>query len=501
MKWIANLPLFVILMGISVLSLYVPMAFAIHLEDWLVARTLFYYATVLLIVMAMVAVATSGYVPRNTARSYLVTVFAALVAIPAILALPFDRLVGSITYFQAYFEMLSSLTTTGATLFDDPDMIPAPLHLMRSLAGWLGGFLMLVVALSIFEPLNIGGFEMFVDRVGSQKSAMGFDRADATDRLVRFTRQIFPAYLLVTAVLAFVLLVSGDRSLVAVTHAMAILSTSGISPVGGLQGSTSGYVGEMLMFIFLIFAVSRHSFLQDRDGQALRRLKSDKEIRLMLICLISIPLILFARHWTGALEVSAQSDIRSAISALWGGFFTVLSFLTTTGFESNAWGEARSWSGFGTTGIILAGLAVMGGGIATTAGGIKLLRVYALFKHGQREIERLTHPRSVGGSPGHARTMRREGAYVAWVFLMLFTLSIAVIALGLSLSGLGFEDSLIFAVAALSTTGPLAQIASDSGMGYGQISDAAKAILAMAMVLGRLEALAVIALFNPNYWR
>lgn len=501
MKWLSTLPLFVILLGIAVLSMYVPMLFAIRLEDWLVARTYFYYTTVLLIVLVMIAVATSGYVPRNTARSYLLTVFAALITIPAILALPFDRLVGSVNFFQAYFEMLSSLTTTGATLFSDPKSLPAPLHLMRALTGWFGGFLMLVVALSIFAPMNIGGFEMFAADQSRKKSSLRFERADAAHRLARYSRQIFPAYTLVTTVLAFVLLVSGDRTLVAVSHAMSILSTSGISPVGGLQGASSGFIGEMLMFLFLIFAVSRHTLLHDRDGQAWANLKNDKEIYLMLGCVIVIPVLLFLRHWTAAFEVEAHNDLSSAVSALWGSIFTVLSFLTTTGFESTAWGEARSWSGLGTTGLILMGLAIMGGGVATTAGGVKLLRIYALYKHGQREIARLSYPNSVGGSSSRARVIRREGAYVAWIFLMLFVLSLAVIALALSLTGLSFQDSLVFAVAGLATTGPVVQVASDSGLGFAGVSDAAKGILCVAMVLGRLEALAVIALLNPNFWR
>ncbi|MCP5072511.1 MAG: TrkH family potassium uptake protein, partial [Rhodobacteraceae bacterium] len=336
---------------------------------------------------------------------------------------------------------------------------------------------------------------------GNQNASTQIVRADAARRLRRFSTQIFPAYTLVTAVLTLVLLVSGDRTLVAVSHAMAILSTSGISPVRDLTVTSSGYVGEVLMFIFLIFAVSRHTLLHDRDGQAFRNLKIDKEINLMLICVTVIPLLLFLRHWTAALEVDAEGDLRTAISALWGGMFTVLSFLTTTGFESAAWGEARSWSGLGTPGMILMGLTIMGGGVATTAGGIKLLRVYALYKHGHREINRLSHPSSVGGSSSRARTIRREGAYVAWIFLMLFVLSLAITALALSLTGMSFEDSMVFAVAGLSTTGPLANVASDSGLSYAGISDSAKAVLCAAMVLGRLEALAVIALLNPNYWR
>lgn len=501
MGWLRSLPLFVVLPGLGISGMYIPMIFAIRLQDWLVARTLFYHTTFLLILLSLVAIAVTGHQPRNTARSYLVTVFAAFILIPAALAVPFDALVPQIGYFGAYFEMLSSLTTTGATLFEDPAVLPAPLHLMRSLAGWFGGFFMLVVAMSIFAPLQIGGFEIFNASRGTARATTQIRTADAAQRLRKYSRQIFPIYLLVTTILALALLVAGDRTLVAVTHAMAVLSTSGISPVGGLEGAASGYVGEVVMIFFFVFAVSRHTFLHSGDGQAVRQLKQDKEINLMLICVILIPLLLFLRHWTAAFDVDASGEADSALAALWGGVFTVLSFLTTTGFESSAWEGARSWSGLGNTGLILMGLSVMGGGIATTAGGIKLLRVYALYKHGEREIGRLNHPSSVAGQSLRVRMIRREGAQVAWVFFMLFLISIAVVTLLFTLTGMNFADALVFAIAGLSTTGPLVQAAGSGFADFAGTSDAVRLIFAAAMVVGRLETLAVIALLNPNYWR
>ncbi len=501
MNWLRSLPLFVQLLAFSVVMMYLPMAFAIRLEDWDVARTFFYYTTFLLILLALVGIAVTGYSSRNNARHYLVTVFAAFLTIPALLAMPFTYLVPSITYFQAYFEMLSCLTTTGATLFDDPTLVPAPLHMMRAIVGWIGGFFILVVAMAIFAPLQIGGFEIFAAGRGTQKTSNQIATADARQRLTRYASQIFPVYVFVTSLLVLCLLIAGDRTLVAVSHAMSIISTSGISPVGGLQGASSGYAGEALMFLFLFFAVSRHTFFFSTDKEVVQNLKLDKEVNLVLLCVTVIPALLFIRHWTAAFEVSTSVEAPSAIAALWGAMFTVLSFLTTTGFESASWEGARSWSGLGTTGIILMGLSIMGGGIATTAGGVKLLRVYALYKHGQREIDRLSHPNSVAGSSLRVRMIRREGAQIAWIFLMLFVLSLALVALALSATGISFSDSLLFATAGLSNTGPLANAAGESFTGYANISDTGKVILCVAMVLGRLEALAVIAVLNPNYWR
>ncbi|MEM6620086.1 MAG: potassium transporter TrkG [Pseudomonadota bacterium] len=501
LRWLRDLPLFVALLALGIAAMYIPMAYAVRLEDWLVARTLFYHTTFLLIIVTLVGIAVSGRPVRNTARTYLVTVFGAFILIPAALALPVDYLMEDISFLQAYFEMLSCFTTTGATLFADPEVVPAPLHLLRAITGWFGGFFMLVIALSIFAPLQIGGFEIFNAARGTSKSTTQIASADGRDRLRRYSAQIFPAYLGVTALLSLGLLVSGDRMLVAVTHAMAILSTSGISPVGGLGGTQSGYLGEAFMLVFFVFAMSRHTFVRDADGAAWRALKDDKELNLALIAVLVIPALLFMRHFSAAYDPSTLETTGNAWSALWGGVFTVASFLTTTGFESQAWGGARDWSGLGTTGLILMGLAVMGGGIATTAGGIKLLRIYALYKHGQREVTRLSHPNSVAGQSLRVRLIRREGAQVAWVFFMLFVVSIAATALALSLTGMNFTDSFVFAIAGLSTTGPLVPAAGTGFIDYGSISDTAKGIFCIAMVLGRLETLAVIAVLNPNYWR
>ena len=119
----------------------------------------------------------------------------------------------------------------------------------------------------------------------------------------------------------------------------------------------------------------------------------------------------------------------------------------------------------------------------------------------QREMERLIHPHSVGGAGMRARKLRSEGAHVAWVFFMLFAMSIAVIVAALTLVGIGFDPALILTIAALSTTGPLAQFAGEAPVRFAELGYDAKVILGCAMVLGRVEALAVLALLAPGQWR
>ncbi len=500
---ILDLPFFVLLMGIGAASMYVPAAQAAVTGQFEVMRAFFNSANLLLVLTSMIALATANRAPENMARNHLLALFATFALLPAMLAIPFVISVPDTGFLDAYVEMVSSITTTGATLYA-PERLPDAVHLWRAQVGWMGGFFVWVTAVAILAPMNLGGFEVVAPEATGRGAVRATGEIWATDgahRLRRFSLRLFPIYAGLTAVLWVALLMAGERPLVAVSHAMSVLATSGISPVGGLEGGASGFAGEAVIFLFLFFAVSRQTFSAERLGEGLRRLLTDPEFRLGLLIIGLVPLVLFARHWLGAMEVSAGQNLASALKALWGGVFTVASFLTTTGFESAAWDQARGWSGLETPGTILIGLALIGGGVATTAGGVKLLRVYALYKHGMREMERLVQPSSVGGAGRGARRLRRQGAYMAWMFFMLFALSLSAITAAFSMTGLDFEQSTVLATAALSTTGPLAAVGGGAPISYAALSEPAKGILAAAMVLGRLETLAIIALLNPDFWR
>ena len=268
-----------------------------------------------------------------------------------------------------------------------------------------------------------------------------------------------------------------------------------------MENASAGRLGEVIIAVFLIFALSRRTFSTGILGEATEDMRQDPELRLALATVLIVSLGLFLRHYLAASQIDDTVGLSSALRALWGTFFTALSFLTTTGFTSADWITARGWSGIEAPGLLLMGLARMGGGVATTAGGVKLLRIYVLLKHGEREIGRLVFPSSVGGSGRFSRTLRREGAYIAWIVFMLLGVSLAVVMLALAAAGADFEAALILTLAALTNTGPLANYAAIDPIAYATLSDAAKYILMLAMVVGRLETLVIVALLNPAFWR
>lgn len=501
---LTRVPFFVLLMGIGSAAMLVPMAHALVNQNRATAQAFFLGFILGGMLTLLVGLATRGYRPRSIARSHLTALLAAFTLLPLLFALPFHGAIKTITFLDAWFEMLSSFTTTGATLFDNPARLDTTLHLWRALVGWLGGLLVWVMAVSILAPLNLGGFEVRTGVVATGRmrdEGPGGRYGDASDRLARLGFRLVPIYAGLTLVLWTLLVLAGERGFVAACHAMSTLATSGISPIGGVDRSAAGIGTEMVIFVFMAFAVSRLTFsrgLMAHDGG---RLIDDPEVRMGAVFLVSVTAVLVLRHFVAAVEFSADGGLGAGLAAFWGALFTVMSFMTTTGFESRHWLGATDWSGLETPGLVLVGLALIGGGVATTAGGVKLLRVYALYKHGVRELERLVHPSSVGGSGAEERRIRRQGAFISWIFFMLFALSITVVMLLLSLTGVQFETAMVLAVAAISTTGPLAQLAAESPISYAGIPEPAQLVLMAAMVLGRLETLALIALFNPEFWR
>ncbi|RYH03617.1 TrkH family potassium uptake protein [Salipiger sp. IMCC34102] len=505
MTWLRSLPFFVLLMGIGSLAMLIPAFHAAAVGATPQMQTFFYASLLSTTLTLLAALATAGTHPRNATLSQLGTLVLAFGALPVLFAVPFQEAASNIRFVDAWFEMVSSFTTTGATLYDRAGRLPPSVHLWRATVGWLGGLLTWVVAVAIFAPMNLGGFEVRAAGGSTRSTIAGFSQkglvARMQDRLARHTLTLTPIYVGLTFILWLGLVVLGEVPTIALCHAMSTLSTSGISPINGVYYAVSGFWGEVLIFLFFAFAISRLTFSRGMFGDSDARLVRDPEVHMALLLISGTTMMLFARHWLGSIEEGTASGLPDLFASLWGSIFTVTSFLTTTGFESRYWDGAAEWSGLETPGLFLVGLALIGGGAATTAGGVKLLRVYALFRHSEREVQRLLHPSSVGGGGREARMIRKQGAYVSWVFFMLFALSIAATMILVSMTGVQFEVSMVLTVASLSTTGPLAVVAAESPISYAGIPDAAKAILAGAMVLGRLETLALIALFNPEIWR
>ncbi len=438
------------------------------------------------------------------------TLLAILALCPLAAAAPVAAAAPALAFEAAYFEMVSMITTTGATVFDRLGETSGAIRLWRVLVAGFGGFIALVMAWALLAPRSLGGFEVRGDQgrsaaigrlAGDPVWAGGRPVEAAGDRLSAAIRSVAPVYAGLIAALSLIFSALGHAPMQAFAGAVGLMSTSGVRVTDGPAFATSGFAGEAVAAVALILAVTRHTYGgTGRPPFEFGAMRTDPELRLLAAVVLTVTIWFHLRHWLGALDLAAGAEQGDAFRAFWGALFTTLSFATTTGYHSADWEAARAWSGLGNPALILLGLAIMGGGVATTAGGVKLLRAYALYRHGARELERLVRPSSIQGAKEGRRGLRREGAQIAWVFVMLFIIALAFAMLGVSLTGLAFEPGLAASVAAITNTGPLFPTMT-GGSWLTSLKPEARGVLVVAMIVGRVEILALIAMMNAESWR
>lgn len=507
LRRILDLPLLVLLLGMAGFAMLLPAIHAFAMRDHGLARSFVYMALLVLTLAAFLGLARANSRPRNIARNHLVALALAYLILPPIFALPLvQRAAGGAAFGAAWFEMISAFTTTGATVFQ-ADLLKPSVHLWRAQVGWMGGFFGLVMAFAVLAPLNLGGIEVVSGRMPGRASAATAQItrvADPVERMRRFASNLLPIYGGLTLLAWLGLMMAGEDSLVALCHAMSTLSTSGITPLVNFADAQAGAAGEMVLALFLTLAISRKLLLRLMGESHDNRLWRDDEVRLAMVLVLGVSAALFLWHLIGAASLGQAADLRAIGAALWGLFFTCFSFLTTTGFVSTHWAPTNLWSGLPATDMVLWSLAIVGGGVATTAGGVKLLRVLALLRYGEQELDRVVHPNSVPrrvDSGGLSRAAALQGTTMAWVFFMTFGLSIAAFAALLTLAGQSFDAALVLTLASLTTTGPLTDQSAGIVLELAAMDGITQSIIGLAMVVGRLETLAILALLVPEHLR
>jgi trk system potassium uptake protein len=271
-----------------------------------------------------------------------------------------------------------------------------------------------------------------------------------------------------------------------------VLAQIGLGPVG--------LGAEVVLFLALLPALSLRMRPGPRGFEQFTP-RRDPELIAGAIILLVVILIVVFRHVTAGTALPEDEAFPALGRAVWGMAFNGLSFLTTAGLVSEDWSTMRAWSGLSPPGLLLVGLALMGGGVATTAGGVKLLRVHAMARMSRVEVERMIFPSMIVGGGPRARQLATAGARAAWLLVMVFAIAgVSLVALLMAM-GLRFESALIFGIAALTTTGPLTQVAAEAPLLWTGVSDSIRFVLALAMILGRLEILVLVALVMARLGR
>ncbi len=397
-------------------------------------------------------------------------------------SLPFILSPKEFTFSEAFFESMSGITTTGATIISDLDNSPKSILLWRAIMQWLGGIGIIVMAITILPLLKVGGMQLF-------KMEGPISTEKILPRTVEVATIIISTYLILTILCAFFYWVFGMTIFDSVAHSMTTIATGGFSTHNDSIGFFKNPNIEVIASIFIILgSIPFISYLKFVQGNT-KIFFQDVQIKGLIYLLGFSILVMFIYLFFINYESSFFDKIR--ISS-----FNVISILSGTGYVTDDFGL---WGKFSL--IFFLFLMFIGGCAGSTACGIKIFRLQMLFIFLKNQIKKLISPNSIIVSKYNNQKISDEFINSVIVFIFSFLFIFLIIAMFLSITGLDFLTSISGAASAISNVGPgLGEVIGPDG-NYKAIPDLSKWILAIGMLLGRLELFAVLVLFFPSFWR
>jgi len=389
---------------------------------------------------------------------------------------------GSVDSFaDAFFETVSGLTTTGATVIDNVEALPRGILFWRSFTHWFGGMGILVLMVSILPALGVGGFQVF------KAESTG----PVTDRIVpriKDTAKILYTIYLGITVLGVVLLIIGGMSLFdALVYSFGTVGTGGFATKNLSVGAYNSVYIDIVISLLMLASGVNFSLYYSMRKKKWREVLVDSELRFYL-GVVGASVLLIAFNIFKNVYGSIWEALRYAL-------FQVSSIITTTGYSTANFDE---WPTFSK--VILFVLMFVGGCAGSTAGGMKSVRVLVLLKMIKREIMKIFHPRAVIPVKLGQRALSKDTLDGISSFFALYMFLFVLGTLLVSLDGFDLITSSSAVAATLGNIGP--------GFGavgpihtFSQFSHFSKILMSVLMLLGRLGLFTVIALFSSKFWR
>jgi trk system potassium uptake protein len=412
----------------------------------------------------------------------LVTLSWTLVA--AIATTPLMIVYEELSFTDAFFEMMSAMTTTGATVLTGLDHAPPSINLWRHQLQWLGGLGIIVLAVAILPLLGVGGMQLYkAETPGPMKEAR------VTERIAQSARALWLVYLGLTVLCMLALRLAGMDWFEAVCHSFSALSLGGFSTRDASIGGFDSPAIEAVLVVFMLLAgvnFATHFTAWHERSPAPYRLDSEARsfVALVLASVVAIAAVIFADgrypdFWT-ALRHSA---------------FNVISIATTTGYASVDYAQ---WPLFVPLWMVL--LSGMVASSGSTGGGIKMMRTMILYQQARRELLRLIHPNVAGLVKLGTMAVPNKVAFAVLGFTFLYFMTAVTMTFMLLASGLELTTALSAVLACINNLGPGLGEVGPSG-NYAALSSFQKWTLAVTMLLGRLEILTVAVVFTRGFWR
>lgn len=465
------------------LLMLVPLAFAVVERDD--AREAFITSTAVTFCCGvLMSLATRRFRRELQPRDGFVLVGLTWLVLPAFGALPLLLAMPGLSVTDAYFESMSGFTATGATALSGLDALPLSVNVWRCFMMLVGGLGIIVLAVAILPLLGVGGAQLFkTETAGPMKDAR------LTPRIAETARGLWTVYFVVSIACLLAYRAAGMDWADAFMHMCSTMGLGGFSSHDLSFGHWNSPAIEAVAVVFMMLSgVSFALYFVAWRQRSLRVLWANVEVRAFYGVVLATVLLISAYLSANRVYPSFGESLRHTV-------FHVVSIATTTGYATQDYAQ---WPLFAPLLMILLGCFATCAG--STGGGIKMVRMILLVKQSNRELVRIVHPQVVnpvviGGSAVAPRVIQNVIAY-----MMVYGATLVVLTMLLLFSGLDVVSAFTAVVACVNNIGPgLGEVG--PALNYGALSDFQTWVCTVGMLLGRLELLAVLVLFTPQFWR
>ena len=389
--------------------------------------------------------------------------------------------ISDLSFSEAFFESMSGLTTTGATVLNQLDELPKSILFYRQQLQWLGGMGIIVLAVAVLPLLGVGGMELY----HAESSGIAKDRL--TPKLRNTAIALWKIYLSLTVLCALGYFLSGMSIFDAISHSFSTVAIGGFSTHDGSIGYfNSAAIETIAMFFMFLAGINFSLHFVAWNNRSLVDYIKDSEFKtyaMVLIC--SSIIVIIALSLNGQYE-SANETLRHSL-------FQTISIATTTGFTSQNY---SSWPA--AIPVFLIMMSFIGACVGSTGGGIKVVRILVMFRLGMKEIHKFIRPNAQVSVKLNKSSINEKALVSVLGFFSLYAISFFLILMLLMFAGLDQVTAYSATAATMNNLGPgLGDVAQN----YGSVGEAAKWILSFSMLIGRLEVLTIIAIFHRAFWR
>lgn len=405
-------------------------------------------------------------------------------AIPAVATLPLLMEFPKLSFTDAYFETMSGLTTTGATVLVGLDTMPQSVNLWRHELVWLGGMGIIVLVVAIMPLLGIGGRQLYkAETPGPMKDST------LTPRITETARNLWLVYLGITLACFLSLKMAGMSWFDAVCHAFTVMGLGGFSTHDASIEYFHSPAIEMVMIVFMLLAVMNFAthFLVIRERNLrvyFRDVEGRTSIMLLLVSCVAIAVFL----WWQDVYPNFWTALRFAS-------FNLVSIATSAGYANT---DFAQWPIFAPLWMLF--LATIGSSSGSTGGGIKMIRTMILFRQAGREFTKILHPAAIAPMKIGGSVIPNNIVFSVLAFIFLYFMSIVILTFAMLISGLDFLTAFTAVLASVNNVGPgLGQVGPASN--FSVLTDFQTWLCTFGMLIGRLEIITLLIIFTPKFWQ